>query len=88
MKPLVEFCINNYPLGTEKVAKIIENVSDADVLENTCLGYCENCTMIPFAVFEGEYIEAPTSEDLLLLINEQIKIYHEFNELYDRIIED
>lgn len=72
MRPLIEFCMHNYELGTEKVKKKLEESPDYDILEKDCLGHCEQC-MTPYALVEGDIIEADDPDTLLEKIEEKIK---------------
>jgi uncharacterized protein YuzB (UPF0349 family) len=67
MKPLVEFCASNVSSYTKAVVEALENDSelDVDVLEYGCLGYCGECYMQPFALVNGNLLQAATAEELL-----------------------
>ena len=53
MEILVEFCINNYHHGTEKLKEKLEENPNYEVMEYNCLGYCTRCLLTPFALVEG-----------------------------------
>lgn len=67
MKPLVEFCASNVSSYTKAVVEALENDPelDVDVLEYGCLGYCGECYMQPFALVNGNLLQAATAEELL-----------------------
>lgn len=47
--------------------------SNVEVIEYGCLGNCEQCTVQPFVMVEGEIVAADSSEDLLREIKEFLK---------------
>ena len=46
---------------------------DVDVLEYGCLGYCGECYMLPFALVNGDLVQAETAEELLDKIKAKLK---------------
>lgn len=61
----IRFCENNFTFGTEDtMKKLIENYSDLDVASEPCLGYCGECAVGPYALVDGELIQADNSDDL------------------------
>jgi len=75
MKALVEFCSSNVISYTKTVMDALENDPDldVDVVEYGCLGHCGECYMQPFALVNGDFITAETTDSLLTLINEKIQ---------------
>ncbi|MED4584195.1 DUF1450 domain-containing protein [Brevibacillus choshinensis] len=75
MKPLVEFCASNVSSYTQSVVDALENDPelDVDVLEYGCLGYCGECYMQPFALVNGNLVQAETSEELLTKIKNKLR---------------
>lgn len=75
MKPLVEFCASNVSSYTKAVVEALENDSelDVDVLEYGCLGYCGECYLEPFALVNGNLVQAPTAEELLAKIKKTLR---------------
>jgi uncharacterized protein YuzB (UPF0349 family) len=59
----IKFCENNYSQGAEDVIKKLE--SDGVSLEvESCLGYCGDCAMGPFALVDDDLIQADTPDEL------------------------
>lgn len=75
MKPIVEFCSSNVSSYTKPVMEALENNPeyDVDVMEYGCLGHCGECYMQPFALVNGDYVEAETAEELLAKIKVKLK---------------
>lgn len=75
MKPLVEFCASNVSSYTQSVVDALENdlELDVDVLEYGCLGYCGECYMQPFALVNGNLVQAETAEELLTKIKNKLR---------------
>ncbi|ATO48846.1 YuzB family protein [Brevibacillus laterosporus] len=75
MKALVEFCSSNVISYTKPVMEALENDPDldVDVVEYGCLGHCGECYMQPFALVNGDFITAETTDSLLTLIKEKIQ---------------
>ncbi|KQL46097.1 UDP-N-acetylmuramoylalanine--D-glutamate ligase [Brevibacillus choshinensis] len=75
MKPLVEFCASNVSSYTQSVVDALENDPelDVDVLEYGCLGYCGECYMQPFALVNGNLVQAETAEELLTKIKNKLR---------------
>ncbi|GBF10303.1 MAG: YuzB family protein [Tepidibacillus sp.] len=85
MNPMIEFCTNNYIHGTDKIKQKLEDNPEYDVIEYNCLGHCERCAVTPFAVVEGEFIEADDPDDLIVLIEETIEERKAFDNLFDQL---
>lgn len=64
MRPIIEFCASNLGNGTEKLMKKLEQNPDYDVMEYGCLSNCGQCYMQPFAMLNGDIIEAESPEEL------------------------
>jgi len=88
INPMIEFCQSNYAHGTEMIKEQLEQNPDYDVMEYGCLGHCSQCIRTPFALVEGEYVEATTPEELQGKIEEKIKEQRALSDLFDKIIED
>ncbi|QDX91277.1 DUF1450 domain-containing protein [Brevibacillus laterosporus] len=75
MKALVEFCSSNVISYTKTVIDALENDPDldVDVVEYGCLGHCGECYMQPFALVNGDFITAETTDSLLTLIKQKIQ---------------
>lgn len=73
MRPIIEFCASNMHRGTEQIMKKLEQNADYDVVEYGCLGNCGQCFLGPFALVNGEIIEAESVEELELEIDKHIK---------------
>ncbi|MDA5110760.1 MULTISPECIES: DUF1450 domain-containing protein [Brevibacillus] len=75
MKPLVEFCASNVSSYTKSVMEALENDPelDVDVLEYGCLGHCGECYMQPFALVNGDLVQAATAEELLANIKKKLR---------------
>ena len=63
------FCENNLSLGAEDVLKKLEE-NDIKFEVEACLGYCGDCSEGPFALVDGELIQADSAEELYDLIND------------------
>ncbi len=64
MRPIIEFCVNNMHLGTDRIMKLLEENPDYDVIEYGCLGNCGQCYLEPYALVNGEIIAAETADQL------------------------
>lgn len=70
---VIKFCENNYDLGAEEVMGRIENeLEDVDIEVATCLGYCGECAVGPFALVNDELVVADTPGELFDLIKEML----------------
>ncbi|SFI86625.1 YuzB family protein [Thermoflavimicrobium dichotomicum] len=73
MRPLIEFCINNLTDDMLKIKKKLDEDYSVDVIEYGCLGYCGNCATHPYALVNGELVQADTAEELLEKIYKAIE---------------
>ncbi|MDQ0193884.1 YuzB family protein [Paenibacillus wynnii] len=73
MRPIIEFCASNLGNGTDKLMHKLEQNPDYDVIEYGCLNNCGQCYLSPFAMLNGEIIEADSPEELEEAINTKIK---------------
>jgi uncharacterized protein YuzB (UPF0349 family) len=64
MLSLIEFCVNNMHHGTDEVMKKLEEHREFDVIEYGCLGNCGVCAALPYALVNGECVEAESAEEL------------------------
>lgn len=83
MRPIIEFCTNNLHHGTDAIMKRLEENPDYDVIEYGCLGNCGQCYLMPYAMVNGEVIEADTAAELYERIKEKIKDIEEMYKLFD-----
>lgn len=77
MFPLVEFCQTNLSKGTQLVLEAVEAMDEVDVMVSSCLSECRFCEQQPFCLFEGERLGAKEPEELLALIEKNIREWHE-----------
>ncbi len=69
----VKFCENNFQHGTDAIVeKLKENHEDVKVEVESCLGDCGECANGPFAVLDGQFIQADTPDELYELIENEI----------------
>jgi len=80
MRPIIEFCTNNMHHGTDALMERLEQNPEVDVVEYGCLGNCGLCYLYPYAMVNGEVIEAETVEQLSDKID---AILHELESQYD-----
>lgn len=73
MRPIIEFCTSNLASGTDKVMRELENNPELDVVEYGCLGNCGDCFAHPYAMVNGELVDADTPDELLEKIKAIIK---------------
>ena len=85
MKKMVEFCENNYTLGTRITKEKLDHNPKFDTMEYGCLGYCRQCRITPFALVEGKYIEEDELDELYLKIT-QLEEESMIDTIYDLII--
>ncbi|WP_238653567.1 YuzB family protein [Paenibacillus piscarius] len=64
MRPIIEFCASNIGHGTEPLKLKLEQNPEYDVVEYGCLNNCGQCYLQPFAMVDGEIIEADSPEEL------------------------
>ncbi|WP_069998011.1 DUF1450 domain-containing protein [Cellulosilyticum sp. I15G10I2] len=65
----IKFCENNFAQGTEEVVnQLREEVEDINIEVESCLGYCGDCAVGPFALVDDELVQADTSEELYEMI--------------------
>ncbi len=65
MNPIIEFCMSNLASGSQRALEILEEDPNLDVVEYTCLDYCDLCYEGPYALVNGELVSAQTPEDLV-----------------------
>jgi uncharacterized protein YuzB (UPF0349 family) len=73
MRPIIEFCASNAHHGTDQVMKKLESNPEYDVIEYGCLGNCGTCYLFPYALVNGEIVEAATADELYDKIMEKIE---------------
>jgi uncharacterized protein YuzB (UPF0349 family) len=64
MRPIIEFCVNNAQHGIDVIVRKLEENPDYDVVEYGCLGNCGQCVAEPYALVNGEIVEAATADEL------------------------
>ncbi len=69
MKHIVEFCGSN---GAQQTYAHCEKHPHIDAIEYGCLGQCETCDLHPFALVNGQLVEAPDEQTLQTRIIEAI----------------
>lgn len=70
----INFCENNFTHGTEDVVvRLKKEAKDVKVEVESCLGYCSDCAMQPFAVVDDEMVLAESPEELYSKIMELIE---------------
>ena len=81
MRPIIEFCVNNmHHHRTDVIMKKLEENSDYDVIEYGCLGNCGQCYMEPYALVNGDIVNAATVDDLYTEIMTKIEQYNQMFE--------
>ncbi|ANS75633.1 UDP-N-acetylmuramoylalanine--D-glutamate ligase [Paenibacillus yonginensis] len=73
MRPIIEFCVSNMHFGTDEVMEKLEENPDYDVIEYGCLNNCGLCSAAPYALVNGEIVEAESADKLYELIMNKIK---------------
>ena len=61
----VDFCECNFVLGTDKVKEELEKSGEFKVEVHGCLGHCGDCCETQFALVDGDFVSANTSEELI-----------------------
>lgn len=73
MRPIIEFCASNTGHGTEALQKKLEQNPEYDVIEYGCLNNCGQCYLQPFAMVDGEIVEADSPAGLEAAIEAAIE---------------
>jgi len=68
----IKFCENNFQHGTEDVINKLKGEGVAVEVES-CLGYCGDCAVGPFALVNDELVQTDTAEELYDAIQAQIE---------------
>lgn len=68
---LILFCENNFSQGTEEVVNKLRD-EDYDVEVESCLGFCGDCAVGPYALVDDEFIQADTPDDLYEMIKDYL----------------
>ncbi|MFZ5965874.1 MAG: DUF1450 domain-containing protein [Bacillota bacterium] len=66
----IKFCENNFSYGTDEVVSKLQN-DGLHVEVESCLGYCGDCAVGPFALVNDELVQADTAEELYERIKEK-----------------
>lgn len=69
MTKKVQFCENNFSYGTEETANKLRD-EGIEVEVESCLGYCGDCAVGPFALVDDELVKADSAEELYEAIKE------------------
>jgi uncharacterized protein YuzB (UPF0349 family) len=75
--------MSNMSHGTDEIMRRLEQNPDYDVIEYGCLGNCGYCSYSPYALVNGELIDAKTPEKLYDKILAKIKQLEEQFALLD-----
>ncbi|MGE8207556.1 YuzB family protein [Heyndrickxia sp. NPDC080065] len=78
MNPIIEFCASNLASGAIEALEILEEDPNLDIVEYSCLDYCDICGEAPFALVNGEYVKGDTPKELV----ENIYKYLEENPMF------
>jgi len=78
LNPIIEFCASNLASGSYKALEILEEDPNLDIVEYSCLDFCDICGEAMFALVNGEYVKGDTAEELV----ENIYKYLEENPMY------
>lgn len=71
----IKFCENNFSFGTEEtMTKLKEHYGGDHVTVESCLGYCGDCAVGPYALVKDELVQAETPD----------KLYEKIKELYNK----
>ncbi|TDX46760.1 DUF1450 domain-containing protein [Orenia marismortui] len=70
--PVVSFCENNFVHGVEGLITKIEDFEDVSVEIESCLGFCGDCAIGPFALVDGDLLQAETIDELYNRIKEEL----------------
>lgn len=61
----ITFCENNFVHGTEAIVDRLESeFKDSMIVVEPCQALCSECAKGPYAVLDGEFISAPTADEL------------------------
>ncbi|MCK8827394.1 DUF1450 domain-containing protein [Natroniella acetigena] len=70
----IQFCENNFSTGSGQVAeKIQREIKDIQLEVKACLGLCADCAIGPFALLDGDLIQATSSDELLEKLLEKLR---------------
>ncbi|WMT40245.1 YuzB family protein [Paenibacillus sp. D2_2] len=64
MRAIIEYCTHNTAHGTEEIMDKLREQPNCDVYEYGCLTSCGLCYLSPYALVNGESVEAETAEAL------------------------
>jgi len=73
--PKIEFCMLNLERkdGSKKARQIIEKELNIETTAYGCMTNCHKCAKVLYAVVNGEYVYAETSDQLVEKIYQQLK---------------
>ncbi|NLY86676.1 MAG: DUF1450 domain-containing protein [Tissierellia bacterium] len=67
----IQFCENNFSHGTEEVVNKLKD-ENYDLEVESCLGFCGDCAVSPFALVNDELLQADTPNDLYEMIKDYL----------------
>ena len=67
----IQFCENNFSHGTEEVVNKLKD-ENYDLEVESCLGFCGDCAVSPFALVNDELLQADTPSDLYEMIKDYL----------------
>lgn len=67
----IQFCENNFFHGTEEVVNKLKD-ENYDLEVESCLGFCGDCAVSPFALVNDELLQADTPNDLYEMIKDYL----------------
>ncbi|KRQ86336.1 hypothetical protein ABG79_01848 [Caloramator mitchellensis] len=70
--PVIKFCENNFSHGTDEVVEKLKTLDGVEVEVESCLGYCGDCAVGPYALVDDELVQADTADELFEKIKEMI----------------
>jgi uncharacterized protein YuzB (UPF0349 family) len=68
VNPIIEFCVSNLASGAYKALEKLEEDPNLDIVEYSCLDYCDLCAESFFALVNGEIVQAATPDELVVNI--------------------
>lgn len=67
----IKFCENNFQFDVEDIINRLKD-EDIEVEVESCLGYCGDCAVGPFALVNDELVTAESADELYELIKENL----------------
>ncbi|MGF7058094.1 DUF1450 domain-containing protein [Brassicibacter mesophilus] len=70
----IRFCENNFGYGTDQILEILEEeCEDIKIEVYSCMGFCDDCAVSPYALVDGDIVQADTPDDLFEIIKSYIE---------------